>query len=208
MLLQHVVRGVGGIARKQAETVMHTSGLLCSAIRNGHAADVESAERLLSPENLDRHRHDHPRFADESPYISTSAGTYAEGNRLTRATRSFYAFDTALEFAVLGPRTHGWIFYGYVFLLGRASGQHAEFAEEVRDLHQHPAWSRYRSEGEIAVAVRIPPRRLRRAELYTLQSVVDAIGRGTRPSPDDVIDNETDGIYQAPELLTSAREVI
>ncbi len=206
MLIQEVVRGVGRLAYADALAVVRETGLVCAALRNGVVATSDAAEGLLSPEALERHRHDHPTFHSQSPYISATAGTYLEGSRWSRASRARFAFDTALDFAVLGPRRDGWIFYGYVFLLGRAAGRHAEFAEEVRDLHQHPAWSPYRGEGEIAVAVRIPPRRLRLAEFYDYDSVVRSIRNGRHPEPDDVIDNVA--LFEAPELLANARGVI
>lgn len=207
MLIQEVVRGVSGISEDEARIIMGETGLLCAALRNRVVATVDVAERLLSADSLDRHRHDNPNFARESPYVAVSAGTYLEGDHRSRHNRARFAFDTALDFAVLGPRRDGWVFFGYVFLLGRATGRHAEFAEEVRDLHQHPAWSPYRSEGEIAVGVRIPPRRLRRAELYTYENVVASVRRREQPRPDVVIDNTAD-LYEAPELLMAARGVI
>ena len=52
----------------------------------------------------------------------------------------------------------------------------------MRDFHQHPDWSPYRDEGELAVAVRIPPRRLRMAEQYRYRDVLLARQYGRRPN--------------------------
>jgi hypothetical protein len=208
VLIQEIVRGVSGLERGEVDEILNEKGFLCAALRNGVADSIDVAEKLLSTANLRRHQNDYPAYADETPYISTSAGTYVEGGRWRQNNRARFAFTTALDFAVLGPRRDGWIFYGYVFLPGREAGQHAEFAEELRDLHQHPAWSRYRAEGEVAVAVRIPPRRLRRAELYTYDRVARSVRAGVHPEPEDVIDNEEAGVFQAPDHIASARGVI
>lgn len=205
MLLQEFVRGMRGLREEDAKTIMST-GLMCQAMWRAPNMSLADAEALLTDENLDLHRHNHDAFAESSPYISTSAGTYREGSARKKYNQPLFAFETALEFAVLSHRTDGWIFYGYHFVLGRPSGRHVEFAEEVRDLHQHPQWSRFRGEGEIAAALRIPPRRLRLAEFYTYQAVMDAINADEEPAPEDIISN--DGVYMSPETVLSARGVI
>ncbi|MDT0166052.1 hypothetical protein Q9R32_10825 [Actinotalea sp. AC32] len=210
MIVQSVIRGVGDLrrdaVRDDVAEIMTRTGLVCAALRTGRVASPGDAEDLLGPTALDDHRHRHHLMADESPYISMTAGTYVERHRRNRAA---YAFDTALAFATHGHQRPGWVFYGYVFLLGRAAGLHAEFGEEVRDVHQHPAWSRFRAEGEVAVPVRVPPRRLQRAELYTPDDVRDALRAGVwPPDPSDVEDNEASGRYCPPEDLLGARGVV
>ncbi|NTW41903.1 MAG: hypothetical protein HGA44_18815 [Cellulomonadaceae bacterium] len=210
MIVQNVIRGIGGLVRvpgnDEVEAIMRRDGLLCAALRHGHVATANDAENLLGPLSLDAHRHRHVQFAAASPYVSMTAGTYVERGAHNHAAS---AFLTAVLFATDGLRQPGWLFYGYVFLLGRSAGGHAEFAEEVRDVHQHPAWSRFRAEGEVAVPVRVPPRRLLRAERYVPGDVLTAARSGSwPPAPDDVVDNEAAGVYLPPEDLLSARAVV
>lgn len=210
MLVQNVIRGVGGLSRgpgpDEVETIMKLDGLTCAALRTGHVASTVEAESLLGADPLDAHRHRHELYGPRSPYVSMTAGTYQDRGGHNRAA---FAFDTALAFATDGFRDPGWVFYGYVFLLGRAAGSHAEFGEEVRDVHQHPAWSRFRSEGEVAVPVRVPPRRLRRAELYLPDDVLDAARAGRwPPEPADLVDNEQDEVFRPPEEIVTARGVV
>ncbi|WP_149204611.1 hypothetical protein [Actinotalea subterranea] len=210
MLVQNVIRGIGGLVREpdndEVEAIMRRDGLVCAALRHGFAATAGDAENLLGSRALDAHRHRHTRVADASPYVSMTAGTYVERGAHNHAAS---AFLTALLFATNGLERPGWLFYGYVFLLGHSAGGHAEFAEEVRDVHQHPAWSRFRAEGEIAVPVRLPPRRLLRAERYAPEDVLAAARSGSwPPAPDDVVDNRATGVYLPPERLISARAVV
>ncbi|WP_129336294.1 hypothetical protein [Cellulomonas endophytica] len=207
MLVQEVVRGVAGLTTGDARRIMERDGLLCAALRTGRVTTADEAEVLLGAEALDQHVHEHHVVREGSPYVSTSAGTYVTDDRWH--TRSAFAVDTAIDFAVLGPRADGWVFYGYVFLLGRPAGHHAEFAEEVRDVHQHPAWSPFRAEGEVAVPVRLPPRRLLRAELYRYAEVAAALAAGRWPAvPSAVIDNEAEGRCGSPGELAAARTAV
>ncbi len=135
-----------------------------------------------------------------------TAGTYEERNKQNHAA---FAIDTALAFATRGHQTSGWLFYGYVFLLGRPAGMHGEFGEEVRDVHQHPEWSRFRAEGEVAIPLRVPPRRLQRAELYTPRDIMSAVqNRVWPPDPSDIVDNEAAGRYRPPEEIMAGRGMI
>ena len=193
-----------GLSRAEVEAIL-ADGMLCQALLNPPVLSPWEAEEQLSDANLDRHRHDHFAYGPTSPYISTSAGTYREGDATTKFNQPLFALETALQFAVLLNQTDGWVFYGYHFILGRPAGRHAEFAEEVRDLHQHPQWSQFRGEGEIAAAVRIPARRLRKAELYTYPDVAQAMRSSAPLIPADVLDNP---VYEPPETVLSARGVI
>lgn len=212
MFLQEFVRGMRNLSAGQVQQILD-EGLVCQALRQVNPPPPWRLETELTDANLDRHRHDHVTYGAQSPYISTTAGTVREfvqthrRGGVTGYTQTLFAFDTALAFAVLCARSDGWLFYGYHFMLGRPAGRHAEFAEEVRDLHQHPQWSRYRGEGEIAAAIRIPPRRIQRAELYRYDEVMEAFANEEpiAPRDDDVLLNPA---YQPPEQLLAPRGVI
>lgn len=211
MLVQHFVRGIAGLSPADVSQILSRTGMLCSALRTNPGADVWDAEQRLGSDALDLHQNRYDLVGADSPYISTSAGTYvgeAAGDGSGEGTwRAKFAVDTAVQFAVLISQTDGWVFSGYHLLLGRPAGAHAEFGEELRDVHQHPIWSTWRSEGEVAAAVRIPPRRLQRADFYSYDDVRAAIDDGRRPAP-----VATAGLvgehYVEPTSVLSVREVI
>jgi hypothetical protein len=210
MFIQEFVRGMRDLSPTEVRTILD-EGMVCQALRQPAGRSTRDLEAELTDDNLNRHRHEHTTYGPHSPYISTTAGTIREMVQLhpdgsaAAFTESWFAFDTALEFAVLTRRSDGWLFYGYHFLLGRPAGRHAEFAEEIRDLHQHPQWSKYRGEGEIAAAIRIPPRRIKRAELFRYADVYAATRGSARLAPSDVIENSS---YLPPEALLAPRGVI
>ena len=107
MFLQEFVRGIGGLSRPEVESILQTAGLSCAALRTGHAASIDEAENLLGQVTLNNHRHNHATVGPESPYISVSAGTFLEGDSVSQVNEARYAFDTALEFAVVMPSTDG-----------------------------------------------------------------------------------------------------
>lgn len=203
MFLQEFVRGMREVSRRQVDEIFE-HGMLCQALRQDPDLSPWEAEGRLSSDSLDQHRHHYSSFGSYSPYISTTAGTYRERGSFERYNQSLFAFDTALQFAVLNEGTDGWIFFGYHMILGRPAGSHAEFAEEVRDVHQHPQWSRFRGEGEIAAAVRIPPRRIEKAIFYRYSEVKEALGEGRTPEGEEHRCKK----FVSPETLLAARGVI
>lgn len=75
-------------------------------------------------------------FCEYSPFISLSAGT-VEPRHDEKRNATFPAWYTALVFATDHGTVPGWVFYGYVSVLGRSAVPLLEFSEEVRDLHQY-----------------------------------------------------------------------
>jgi hypothetical protein len=204
VLLQEFVRGMRSLSEPEVTAIL-SKGMSAPLLWRDPSLSAWDAEALLTDANLDRHRHDHEDFGARSPYISTSAGTYQERGILQKYNQPLFALETAVHFAVVMGRTDGWVFYGYHFILGRPAGRHAEFSEELRDVHQHPQWSRYRGEGEMAAALRIPARRLQKAEYYSYTSIFETIESRGPLKPDRVVDNAE---YQPPETVLSVRRVI
>jgi hypothetical protein len=173
-------------------------------------------ETRLTPEELSWHltRYDdtdvrtNASFGDTTPFISTTAGT-AEQSTGSGEERAylFTAFDTACWFATDNYVTTGWIFYGYVFTIGRPSVEHTEFADEVRDLHTYSEGYKFHHEGEIIAKLLIPPARLQRCERYRGPELRQALDAGTLPTPrdEDVIWNPN---YADPMRYVNIRDVL
>jgi hypothetical protein len=211
LILQEFLRGVSQFAddpsvdEDVARDILTNTGFWCAVVRR-QVSTSEAAELALTPDSLRRHQSDNTFYRDHSPYISVTAGTYVElGQRSQRYNQEVFAFDTALNFAVNIAGTDGWIFYGYVICLGYSANGHAEFAEELRDVHQHPRWCRYRAEGEFAAPVRIPPRRLSKAERYPAAEVIAAVHQNRQPNPEATLTNMN---FMPPEKLLRARGVV
>jgi hypothetical protein len=148
-------------------------------------------------------------FGLTSPFISTTAGTSEQSTRLReQRAYSFSAFDTASWFATEDYTTTGWVFFGYVFTIGRPSVEHAEFAEEVRDLHSYPAGYLFHDEGEIVAKMCIPPIRLERCERYKGPELRQALESKTMPilSEEDIIRNNRN--YADPMRYINLRNVL
>jgi hypothetical protein len=209
LILQEFLRGVSQfdddprVDEDVARDILTNTGFWCAAVRRQDSTP-ELAELALTPDSLRRHQSDNAFYRDHSPYISVTAGTYIE-RRWQRYNQEVFAFDTALNFAVNIAGTDGWIFYGYVICLGYSANGHAEFAEELRDVHQHARWCRYRAEGEFAAPVRIPPRRLSKAEHYSSAEVIAAVYEDRQPNPDATLANTK---FMPPEKLLRARGMV
>jgi hypothetical protein len=201
MFFQHVLKGIRGLTWEQANEVLTVTGIESNWIRTrGHVSQQQIIERL-SREELIWHltRYDEKdgrtggQFGLTSPFISTSAGTSEQSTAAgEERAYSFSAFDTASWFATGDYTDTGWIFFGYVFTLGKPSIEHREFAEEVRDLHIYSAGYKFHGEGELVAKLVIPPTRLERCERYRGPALRRALESGRRPKlgPRDVIRNK------------------
>jgi hypothetical protein len=209
MFFQYVLKGIHGIDRGQAEEIMSKTGIQCNWLRSGKAS-AEAIGSKLTEENLmwhlSRYEDIDPGtgrpFFEATPFISTSAGTVVDDFR----RRRIYirdAFFRAAVFATDRFRSDGWILHGYVYTLGRPSIELQEFAEEVRDLHVHTRWLKYRFEGEITAKMEIPSARLHCARLYQGPDLRAQLRRKEDPQPVDTIENDH---YCPPERFTNIRE--
>jgi hypothetical protein len=201
VFFQHILKGIAGLTYDEAEYVLKDGGIECNWLRSPRSPGRrEITERRLTPEELTWHltRYDEIEwrtkkpFGLTSPFISTTAGT-AEQSTASGEERAyvFSAFDTACLFATEDYTTTGWVFFGYVYTIGRASVELLEFAEEVRDLHTYPGGYAYHHEGEIVAKIVIPPSHLQRCECYRGPELRQALESGALPTPrpDDVIIN-------------------
>lgn len=194
MFFQKVLKGIIGLTAEQAAEVLTVTGIESNWIRtSGHASQGETALRLTPEElqwHLTRYEEEDKRtgepFGFTSPFISITSGT-SEQSTTSREERAyvFSAFDIASWFATDSYTQSGWIFYGYVFTMGKASIPYTEFAEEVRDLHSYPDGYSFHGEGELVAKLVIPPPRLERCEFYRGPELRHALVEGRRPTLKD-----------------------
>jgi hypothetical protein len=217
MFFQHVLKGLAGLTYAEATNVLTVTGIECNWLRSPQPPTRrEIGERRLTHDELIWHltRYDDIEwrtqgpFGQTSPFISTTAGT-AEQSTTSGEERAyrFSAFDIACWFATCDYSTTGWIFFGYVYTIGRPSIELPEFAEEVRDLHTYPGGYVYHDEGEIVAKFLIPPSRLQRCERYHGPELRHSLESGTLPkiTPNDVIHNPK---YVDPMHYTNVRGLL
>jgi hypothetical protein len=203
MFFQHILKGIPKLSPEQVNEIFSKTGLRCNWWRGAGTIDSEQIKEKLSDDNLYWHleRYDEvPQGGDrefwkDTPFISTTAGTAVEDF----AARKIYVCDAFWEAAMFATERFGcdgWIFYGYVYVLGKPAVELQEFAEEIRNVHQYARFMRHRREGEFTAKIEIPSVRLRCAEFYRGADVGAQFSRGQRPKPLEVIVNDA---YCPPE---------
>lgn len=175
MIFQRFLRGMqdlGALDENWARDVLTRTGLRSAWLRKREPCDPAAWNGIVDDDALVWHTSRFEEtghrlcgteaFFEHSPFISLSAGT-VEPRHDEERNATFPAWYTALVFATDHGTVPGWVFYGYVSLLGRPAVPLLEFSEEVRDLHQHDFYNKYHPEGEIVAKLFIPPVRLERA---------------------------------------------
>lgn len=203
MFFQNILKGIPQIELEEVERILSTTGLRCNWWRRTGSITGEQIKAKLNSDNLylhlERYQDVPPGserpFWEDTPFISTTAGTAVE-DRMSEKLYIHDAFWEAAMFATKRFETDGWIFYGYVYVLGKPSIELQEFAEEVRNFHLYARFLQYRHEGEITAKIEIPPVRLRCAELYHGPKLAEQLRRGERPEPTNVLQSDA---YCPPE---------
>jgi hypothetical protein len=139
-----------------------------------------------------------------TPFISTTAGTverdtFAHSNMLTPAWLSALSFATDLW------TCDGYLFYCYVFIIGKRAIGHQGLAEELRELNIYTGFSPFQPEGEITAKIVIPPSQIERAEVWSMVKMRSDLSAGRIPTPDGEVLNS---MYLPPEDYNNVREVL
>jgi hypothetical protein len=217
MFFQRILKGITGLTPDQAVEILTVTGIESNWVRSvGSVSQQQISERLTRHELQwhltlyeEKDRRTGESFGGTSPFISTTAGT-SEQSSISEEERAyiFSAFDIAAWFATVDFTQSGWIFYGYVFTIGRPSVEHAEFAEEVRDLHSYPSGYSFHHEGELVAKLVIPPSRLERCEFYRGPELRRSLEAGERlPLRDeDIVWNRSN--YVDPMSYINIRDVL
>ena len=203
MFFQHILKGIPEIEVKEVERIFAKTGLRCNWWLRTGSITSEQIKAKLNSDNLYRHLEHYQEvppggerpFWKDTPFISTTAGTAVEDIE----AKKLYIHDAFFEAAKWATKifeSDGWIFYGYVYVLGKPSIELQEFAEEVRNFHLYARFLRNRREGEITAKIEIPSVRLRCAELYHGPGLAEQLSREERPKPVKVVPNDA---YCPPE---------
>jgi hypothetical protein len=161
-------------------------GLLSNWWKTRGTIRREEIQGKLTEAALIDHLVRYERVRDETPFISTTAGTVERDAAMSQNVY-FPPMYTALRFATRNFSVDGYVIHAYVFTLGRKSIDLEEFAEEVRDVNTYTAYYTWHPEGEIVAKVNIPSRRIEKVERYGHDGLEDALDSGTVPAPETVI---------------------
>jgi hypothetical protein len=151
------------------------------------------------------------------PFLSLTSGTIEPNYRARRNAR-YPAWFTAIRFATADGQGDGWVFHGYVSVLGRPSLPLLEFSEEVRDLHQHDFYNPYHPEGEVAAKILVPPVRLKQAfrvtadRLWAWQESLETGEDEGQENPLELLEELSDRVlvgdsYRAPDEFCNIRDL-
>ena len=213
MIVQRAIKGIGGISRGEAERILR-GGIICNWWRNVDPLPNPEIPQRLTERNLHWHqnRYSEPDpleggqpFFEHTPFISTTAGTVErDPNQMRNVVHP--AWLISLEFATDGWSRDGYLFYCYLFVLGRTTVQHRQFSEELRELNVYTGYSPYQPEGEITAKISIPPTQIEKFVFYSHASIQACFAASQLPTPDDEVPNQ--GMYRLPEELSNIRDVL
>ena len=170
---------------------MFRNGIICNWWRKENPLPEDRIPERLSTRNLHWHQNcygdpdpqvGNESFCEHTPFISLTAGTI-EREEIRRRNILRSATQVALEFATDGWRRDGYVFYCYVFVLGRNSVPHRAFAEELRELNVFTGFSPFQPEGEIAAKISVPPTQIQKFEFYEIDRIDSDLARGELPVP-------------------------
>lgn len=196
MIIQHVLKGIGGIDDAEAQRILDV-GILCNWWRKVVTLpQAEIAERLTE-RNLTWHQNNYDtpdpleggeEFRHHSPFISTTAGTI-ERDPIHARHVVHSALQVALEFATDGWTQDGVVFYCYLFVLGRPAIPHQFLSEELRELNVYRGYSPFQPEGEIAAKIIIPTAQVEKYEFYSLIDIEKSWSSGSPMLPARTVEN-------------------
>jgi hypothetical protein len=217
MIFQKILKGIGGIGSTDSESdkaalLTLANGIICNWWRTVNPLPDNEIPNKLTERNLFWHLEHYDRhdpltgapFHKNTPYISTSAGC-VERDAYRGINFILSPFLTALNFATDTFTRRGYIFYGYVLVIGKQSIPMREFAEEVRELHIYTGYLRYHPEGEVVAKISIPSVRLEKVECYDPSKALIDLRRGVDPTPEWTENNRN---FQPPERFNNVREVV
>ena len=213
MIIQQVLKGIGGIDEDDVEAIF-AHGILCNWWRNVAQLPAVAVPLRLTERNLYWHqnRYEDPdpmwgnlEFREHTPFISTTAGS-VERDAFNRTNTLYPAWWEALRFATNCWTTDGWIFYCYAWILEKEAFEHQAFSEELRELHIYTDFSLYQLEGEITAKIQIPTTQIEKAEEWRLSDILTAVSNGNLPTPAQTKFN--DGFFSDPSTYNNVRSVL
>ncbi len=191
MIIQQTLKGISGIDATAARTLL-AQGIPCNLVRRrGSISFVEIPSRL-SLRNLDWHQNQYNTpdplegnepFSWHTPFISTTAGT-VERFISTSTNVKTPAWIEAVDFATSSFTVDGYVFYCYLWVVGRQTVKHEALSEELRELNVYTGFSPFQPEGEITAKINIPPAQIEKAEFWSASDAFDAVQNDVLPASD------------------------
>lgn len=212
MIIQKVIKGLCGIDDGMVNAILDT-GISCRWWQEVNPLPQSEIPKRLTERNLRWHqnRYDDPDplegnqpFYLKTPFISTTAGT-VERDIFYRTNILQPAWIEALRFATDVWSKDGYLFYCYLFIIGKKSVGHQIFSEEIRELNIYTGYSPFQPEGEIAAKIIIPTTQIQKVEFWPIDKLFDDIFNGRMPTPARVIDNQH---YLPPDDYSNVRGVL
>ncbi len=212
MIIQKVIKGIGGIDQDRIDHILQT-GITCRWWQEVNPLPQHEIPLRLTERNLTWHQNRYDEsdpqegnrpFYLRTPFISTTAGT-VERNSFLQTNILQPAWVEALRFATDVWSRDGYLFYCYLFIIGKKSIGHQLFAEEMRELNIYAGFSPFQPEGEIAAKILIPPAQIEKAEYWPIDKLLDDIRRGRAPSPAKIAKNP---LFLPPKDYTNVRDVL
>ena len=214
MIIQKVIKGLGGLADGvDPIPVVFVNGLICRwwqevnplpmAMVSGRLNERNLSWHQNHYEDLDPQQHNEP-FCKKTPFLSTTAGT-VERDIFFQTNAIHPAWIQALQFATDGWSRDGFLFYCYVFVLGKKALAHSMFAEELRELNIYTGYSPFHPEGEVTAKISIPTGQIEKAEYWSLTKMASDLANNRLPTPDRV---ETNPKYLPPDDYSNVRDLL
>lgn len=222
MFFQKVVKGIVGLDRIAAERIVTTDGIICNWWRTVETITpaaiqdqlTEAAilchlnqydDPLPSTHDLTRHPYSAKTYGDVTPFISTSAGAI-QRDKFVQRNIIFPPFLIALRFATKNFKASGFIFYAYLFTLGKQAIPFQGLAEEVRELHIYQQYLPFHHEGEITAKIIIPSAQIEKAVEYDGAAALQELRKKQMPSP--IGTPILNSAYAKPESYANIRELL
>ncbi|MCP5487720.1 MAG: hypothetical protein H7A43_03640 [Verrucomicrobia bacterium] len=213
MIIQKVIRGVGGISKAKADEVFRI-GILCNWWNKVSSMPEIEVHQRLTDRNLYWHQN---RYADadpqdggeefykHTPFISTTAGSI-ERDSSAGINVLHPAWLIALEFATDGWTRDAYLFYCYLFVIGKRCVPHRPFSEELRELNVYTGFSAFQPEGEIAAKINIPPTQIEKYAFFTIAGIRRDLAAGRIPTPASEVQNTV--TYRPPDEVSNMRDAL
>lgn len=212
MIIQKVIKGINNINRNDVMQIFH-NGIICKWWQQVDPLPNNEIPQRLTERNLIWHQNYYDRedpdeggnpFNIKTPFISTTAGT-VERDNILRTNILEPAWLQALRFATDIWRSDGYLFYCYVFIIGKKAIGHRYFAEELRELNIYTGFSPFHPEGENCAKIDIPTTQIEKAELWSIEQFMEDLNAGRIPQPADIISNQ---YYLPSEDYSNVRDVL
>lgn len=212
MIFQRVLKGIcakngsqPGMTEAEVNRALAGHGIYSNWWRNRRRISPPEVAEKLTEEALIDHLTDYERVRDTTPFISTTAGTVEVEREEEEPVRNipFPPLYTALRFATDNFTRSGYLFYAYLFVLGRKSVELEEFSEEVRDVNLYTKFYSWHLEGEVMAKVHIPARCIEKAELYSHTGLERTLEEERVPAPDKVFSEPL--VYRDPWRYANVR---